>query len=378
MTMWISVGWNRYRGLLLAGLVLSLSGCTEMAYYAQAVSGQRQLLSLRRPLDTVLADPATPSPLRLRLETAQALRDFASSELALPDNRSYRSYADLQRPYVVWNVFATPELSLELRQWCFPLVGCVSYRGYFNAAAAQRLANNLRAQGDDVYLGGVPAYSTLGWFDDPLLNTFVHWPIGRLAELVFHELAHQRLFIPNDTVFNESFATTVGQLGTRLWLTRHGTPEEQDAYEQYLQHYENFLVLVSTARDELARLYASNQPDEVKREAKRHLLTGLQARYQALRAQGEGLVEYEHWLAEDLNNAKLAALNTYTHYVPAFEVLFEQSGRDFAAFYRAVEALGGLAPQVREARLQALLTLSEGDDDRHVESLAIRDIVDHE
>lgn len=345
--------------LFLAGAILSLTGCAEMAYYRQAVSGHWELMSARRPVETLLTEPATPPELHQRLQTALALREFASRELALPDNGSYRSYADLQRPFVVWNVFAAPELSLEPREWCFPVLGCVSYRGYFKMTDAHALADELRRQGYDVYVAGIPAYSTLGWFNDPLLNTFVNWPTGRLAELVFHELAHQRLYIADDTTFNESFATAVGRIGTRLWLERHGTRQEALAYQEDLERRDAVLELVLSAREALAEIYDSDQTSAAKRQAKRRILEELQTAYQALSQDWNGYQEFDDWFAQDLNNAKLAALNAYTYYVPAFERLYEQTGRDFEVFYRAVENLGDLPTERREARLQALMTIPE-------------------
>ena len=343
--------------LLLGGLVLIVSGCADIGYYRQALSGQLNLLNLRRPVADVLADPDIQPQLRQRLQTASALRDFASSELKLPQNSSYRAYADLQQPYVVYNVFATPELSLEPRQWCFPIVGCVSYRGYFNEAAARRLADSLRTEGYDVYLGGVPAYSTLGWFDDPLLNTFVYWPSGRLAELVFHELAHQKIYIADDTVFNESFATFIGQLGARRWLQKYSTPEELVRYETFSCYREGFMALMLSAKDQLAALYASAQSDSAKRTGKHQILEDLKYRYQMLKQQvWDGFSGYDRWFAQDLNNAKLAALNVYTHDVPAFAALFEGVGGDLEAFYHAVKALGRLPLETRAQRLESLMT----------------------
>jgi predicted aminopeptidase len=343
-------------GFFGAAAALALTGCAEMAYYRQAVSGQWELLKLRRPVNAVLADPSIPAGLSRQLTTAQELRDFASAELALPDNGSYRGYADLGRPYVVRNVFAAPELSLVPRQWCFPVAGCVSYRGYFDGAAAQALADRLRAQGDDVYVGSVPAYSTLGWFDDPLLNTFIHWPAGRLAELVFHELAHQRLYIDDDTVFNESFATAVGRIGARAWLEKQGTPEERASYEAYIRQREDFLNLVAETKEKLTRLYDSERGDEAKREGKRRLLTDLQRRYETLKTtRWDGFAGYDPWFYKDLNNAKFVAVNAYNHLAPAFEALFERQGRDFAAFYAAVENIGKLPRDERETELRRLV-----------------------
>ena len=348
----------RRRRLWLAPLLLLLgwllSGCAELCYYGQAVAGQWRLLRQRRPVDELLTDPATPIALQQRLETARRLRNFASTERALPDNGSYRSYADLHRPYVVLNVFAAPELSLQLREWCFPLVGCVNYRGYFNRDTAQGLADSLRAQGEDVYLGSVPAYSTVGWFDDPLLNTFIDWPTGRFAELIFHELAHQRLFIAGDTDFNESFATFVGQLGARRWLESHSTPEESQAYADYNRRQEKFLNLLLTSREQLERLYASSASAAAKRAGKRRLLAELHERYQTLKQGWGGYSGYDAWFADDLNNAKLGAIHAYTRFVPAFETLFARSGGDFKAFYQAATAVGRLPPVRREACLRAL------------------------
>lgn len=346
---------GKFRLAVLLCLDLILAGCADMAYYRQAVSGQWRLLSLRRPLEAVLADPTIPASLHRRLELARVLRDFASTELVLPDNGSYRSYVDLQRSYVVQNVFAAPALSLALRQWCFPVLGCVGYRGYFDATAARRQADALRDQGDDVYLADVPAYSTLGWFDDPLLNTFVYWPTGRLAELIFHELAHQRLFIAGDTAFNESFATAVGVMGVRVWLARYGTSKDREAYADFTRQRAAVLTLVAGTRVELAKLYASPLSDQSKQVGKQRLLTDLRNRYQSLKQAWGGYQGYDEWFNRDLNNAKIAALNTYYDYLPAFESLFEREGCDFPAFYRAAETLGELPPEQRKARLQALL-----------------------
>lgn len=338
----------------VTGLGLILTGCANLAYYWQATTGQWELWQAGRPVAAVLADPAAPMELRGRLETAQAFRTFASAELALPDNGSYRDYADLGRPWVVKNVFAAPALSLEPRQWCFLIVGCLSYRGYFDVGAAQALAEELRAGGDDVYVANVTAYSTLGWFDDPLLNTFIHWPAARLAELMFHELAHQRLYVAGDTAFNEAFATAVGQLGAERWLARHGTAEERAEYAADRQRRGQFLQLVTGTREQLAVLYASPRSEAEKRAGKQRILAELQARYQALRDSWDGYAGYDRWFGQDLNNAKLAGVTTYHQRVPAFLALFEREGRDFAAFHRAAETLGRLPPAERETRLQAL------------------------
>jgi len=348
--------WRVLRFLLaIMGGGLALSGCTDLAYYRQAAAGQWELLQARRPVEEVLADPATSPALHQQLLTAQALREFASTELALPNNASYRNYADLGRPYVVKNVFAAPELALEPRRWCFLFIGCLSYRGYFDAEAAQRLADALRATGDDVYVADIPAYSTLGWFADPLLNTFIHWPTTRLAEVIFHELAHQRLYIGDDSAFNEAFATAVGQLGAERWLAQQGAAREQDEYEADRQQRQAFLQLVSASRAQLAAVYASSRDDAEKRAEKQRILAELRDRYQALKQSWGGYAGYDRWFNQDLNNAKLAGINTYNRLVPAFVTLFERQGQDFAAFYRAAETIGHLPKAERDAELQRLL-----------------------
>ncbi|MDG4552064.1 MAG: aminopeptidase [Candidatus Contendobacter sp.] len=333
---------------------MTVTGCADLAYYRQAAAGQWELWRACRPVAEVLTDPATPSELRLRLEIAQTLRIFASAELALPDNASYRAYADLGRSWVVKNVFAAPALSLEPRQWCFWIAGCLSYRGYFDPEAAQRLADELRADGDDVYVADISAYSTLGWFDDPLLNTFIGWSTGRLAELLFHELAHQRLYIAGDTAFNEAFATAVGRLGAERWLARRGGAREREDYATDYQRRREFLQLVASARERLATLYASSRSEAEKRIGKQEILTELRDRYQVLKRKWGGYAGYDRWFDRDLNNAKLAGISTYYRLVPAFEALYEREGRDFAAFYRAAEAIGRLAPAEREAQLREL------------------------
>lgn len=346
----------------MAGLWLALSGCAELAYYRQAAAGQWELLRARRPVADLLADPATAPDLRRRLETARALRAFASAELALPDNGSYRDYADLGRPHAVQNVFAAPELALEPRRWCYLAVGCLSYRGYFDAGAARRLAEELRAAGDDVYVADIPAYSTLGWFDDPLLNTFIDWPTARLAELMFHELAHQRLYIADDTAFDEAFATAVGRLGAERWLRQRGEAREREAYAMDRRRREDFLRLVGTSRDRLAALYGSSRDDAEKRAEKRRILTEMRDHYGELKRGWGGYSGYDRWFDRDLNNAKLAGNSTYHRWVPAFLALYEREGRDFAAFYRAAAVLGQLPPAERAARLEALSSESASRD----------------
>ena len=359
MKKWIR--YYRWQGLMLLTIVvlsMSLLSCAEMMFYGQAVNGHWRLLDQRRSVDDVLADPETAVELRQQLQLARALREFASYKLLLPNNDSYRSYTDVQRPYVVYNVFAAPELSLQAKSWCFPFAGCVGYRGYFNLKEAEQFATQLSRQNQahDVYVAGVPAYSTLGWFGDPLLNTFMHWPEGRLAELIFHELAHQRLYITDDTPFNESFATAVGVLGTQLWL--QDKPTQQQVYEQYRRYRREFLTMVLAAKNTLAQIYTSNLSRAAKHNEKERVLNQLQQHYQVVKQQQwQGYSGYDHWFAE-LNNAKLTALSAYNHYVPAFISLYNSVDKDFDRFYVKAAELGHLPYSQREQRLQALLQLA--------------------
>lgn len=341
--------------LLLAIGALSLAGCSTLAYYAQSVGGQLEVLGKRRDIERVLAAPGTSSELRRRLSLALRIREFAVAELALPDNGSYRSYADLERPFVAWNVFATPEFSVEPLQWCFPFVGCLPYRGYFARADAVAFAERLRERGYEVFVGPVPAYSTLGWFDDPLLNTMIHWPEPELAGLLFHELAHQRLYLPGDGVFNESFATTVEREGVRRWLLASAQPDAYRAYLQRRAQESQFVQLVLATRVRLAALYDSELSAERMRARKQEIFDHLRTRYGSMSGTWGGPGDFDAWLAQELNNAQIASLATYHGLVPAFERLLAREGGDIEAFYDAAARLAALPAARRNAQLRALL-----------------------
>ncbi len=343
--------------LLAAASVCLTSGCSTVGYYAQAVNGHLDLLQRARPVVDWVADPATPEPLRQRLRLSQRMRDFAVSELKLPDNRSYRHYADLQRPSVVWNAVAAPELSLTLKTWCFPVVGCVGYRGYFSREPADALSGQLKAEGWETSVYGVPAYSTLGRTDwlggDPLLNTFLQWPEGELARLVFHELAHQVAYADDDTTFNESFATALERIGGRRWLARHASAAARDEYAVFDARRQDFRQLTGRYRDGLKALYASDASDADKRVRKATLMAALQAEYAQLKAQRwNGFAGYDGWFAR-ANNAAFGVMAAYNELVPDFERLFERSGGDFARFYAEVRVLAALPKAERRARLGA-------------------------
>ncbi|MFG0553310.1 aminopeptidase [Pseudomonas sp. yb_9] len=336
---------------LLAALLLN--GCSSVAYYGQLAEGQWQLLRARQPVAQVIADPATPPQLRTHLAHAEQARVFASQQLKLPDNRSYRVYADIGRPYVVWNVFATPELSLQPVTHCFPIAGCVAYRGYYQQGAARGAAALMRQDGLDVYVGGVEAYSTLGWFDDPILSSMVGWGDERLATLIFHELAHQRFYVQNDTEFNESFASFVEQEGTRQWRVARGLAAIGGDQGQ---PREQFIRLVLASRDRLQAIYAGPLDEAHKRQAKRAEFERLRREYRQVRdGQWGGDKRYDVWVYGPLNNAKLLPFGLYDQWVPAFEALFREVGRDWGRFYERVEQLGRLPIADRKAALQRLM-----------------------
>ena len=336
--------------------VAALAGCASPAYYLQAVGGQIELWREARPIAQVRADAATQDDLRHKLDIALRIRDFASTDLGLPANGSYRSYADVKRPYAVWTVFAAEAFSVEPKQWCFPVAGCVGYRGYFAADDAEAYAQALRRNGYDVHVGGVAAYSTLGWFDDPLLNTFIHYPETELARLVFHELAHQVVYVKDDSVFNESFATAVEMAGIDRWLTRNGTPAQRAAFEQAQSRRRDFHDLVLRFREQLQTLYASDHGPQEMARLKTQILGELQEEYRALRnGPWNGFAGYDRWFGQEINNATLASIGIYTELVPAFEALLARNAGDLPRFYDEVKRLAALPKENRQARLARVL-----------------------
>ena len=342
------------RRLLLIALLMACAGCAltaDVPYYWQSARGQFSLLSLARPVDDWLADPGTDPRLRRRLELARDVRRYASRELGLPDNRSYTRYAELGRPFVIWNVFAAPRLSLELKQWCFPVAGCVTYRGYFDRDAAEAHAAELRAQGWETYVAGVPAYSTLGWFDDPLLSTFIHYPEAELARLIFHELAHQVVYLKGDSAFNESFATAVEEAGVQRWLQAQGDPAMQARYSEFAQRRRQFVELLRRNRIRLEQVYRQPGSVEDRLLAKQAVFADLRREYEQLKLAWGGFAGYDRWFAQPLGNAHLASVATYTIWVPGFRRLLATKGGDLPRFF---EAVGQLASQPVAQRVQAL------------------------
>lgn len=337
-----------------------LSGCAGsgggIAYYWQSVSGHWKLMQAAKPIDDWINDADTPTALRERLLLTQRIRSFASSELKLPDNASYRRYADLHRKAAVYNVVAAPALSLTLNEWCFPVVGCVSYRGYFDEADARAYAATLPSD-LEVAVYPVPAYSTLGWTNwvggDPLLNTFIGYPEGELARLIFHELAHQVVYAAGDTAFNESFATAVERIGGERWLAQ-SSPAAREQYKAFDARRIEFRDLTREAREQLTTIYENaDQSDEQKRLAKANTMTNFRARYTALREAWGGYKGYDRWVGQ-ANNASFGAQAAYDDLVPAFEALFQSEGQDFPRYFEVLRQLAKASPKDRLNHLRAL------------------------
>jgi len=341
--------------LRLGALLLSLTqlpGCASLRYLQQAAVGQLEVSAKARSIPEVIADPATPAALAQRLQLTQAMRAFAISVLKLPDNGSYTRYSDVGRPYVLWNVVATPALSLRPLESCFPIAGCLQYRGYYSEQEAISYANGLREQGMDVFFYGVPAYSTLGWFDDPLLNTSLRYGDLQLARLIFHELAHQVLYVKDDSSFNEAFATAVEQEGLERWLKQRGDTASLGRYAEAEVRGAEFRGLMAKGHDALQALYRSNVSDAEKAQRKLAILTALRDDYLKLKVSWNGYAGYDSWFDPLPNNGHFASLATYHEKVPAFRALFRQCGEDFAVFYARVKRLAALDKGERNRQLQ--------------------------
>lgn len=355
--------------LLLLLLLLCLSSCanltSNLGYYWQSVEGHVSLMKAARPVDDWLADAQTPEKLKAKLALTQKIRAFAADELKLPNNASYKSYADLKRKAVVWNVVAAPALSLKLKTWCFPVAGCVGYRGYFSEEEAKLEAERLKKENFDVSVYGVPAYSTLGWSNwaggDPLLSTFIGYPEGELARIVFHELAHQVVYVADDTAFNESFATAVERLGGARWLEKYASEAVKVEYELYDGRRKQFKALTQATRLQLVAIYDENKPiagdiialTATKNIAKNVILDTFKAQYQLLRASWNGYTGYDNWVKQ-ANNAAFGALAAYDDGVPQFEALFDQQGGDWDKFYAAVRQLAAMPKDARQLALKAI------------------------
>jgi predicted aminopeptidase len=354
-------------GALFLAAAAAFTGCRTVGYYAQAVRGQCQMFARQRSCEKLLADPSTPAELKAKLQLSREICDFARRALQLPANGHYQHYADLHRRHAVWNVYAAPEFSLGPKTWWYPIVGSLEYRGFFAEPDARKCAAELGGRGFDVYVEGVEAYSTLGWFTDPLLNTFIHHDEAELAEILFHELAHQRVFASGDTDFNEAFATAVGEEGVRRWCQTKGDPAMLEGYSSTLRRNAEFVQLVTAARNRLQSCYGETEtpdsrikptkkrsdvsPDELRRE-KQRILDELRTAYEKLKVDWGGYAGYDEWFARGVNNAQLNSVATYYDLLPAFNRLLQANGGDLEKFYSAAKKLAKLPKAERQQRLE--------------------------
>ena len=329
-------------------------GCSTVGYYAQSIHGQWDILFRSRPIDEVIREPSTPDMVKRKLSQVLEIRRFASEVLKLPDNGSYTRYADVGQRYVVWNVFAAPEYSLTPKKWCYPIVGCVVYRGYFHLKDAQLYAEKLKAQGYDVFVGGVPAYSTLGWFADPMLNTVMHYPDDDLAGLVFHELAHQLIYVKNDSVFNESFATAVELEGLKRWVRSQNDAPRIRAYRERKNRDRQVIELILEYKQKLSRIYASKKELAWMKAQKRIAIAELREEFNSLVAKWHDYNRFGDWFSGPINNAKLVAVSAYHDLVPAFEALLERHRGNLDNFYSEIKQLAKLKKRKRAARLNQI------------------------
>jgi predicted aminopeptidase len=338
-------------------MILAVSGCQTVRFYSQAIAGQYEILAHQTPVNELIQDPGTEPKLKTQLGLVLRLRQFAERNLNLRPDGSYLKYIDLHRPFVVWNVNVAPRLSLEPKTWWFPIVGTASYRGYFNQDTARRYAAMWEKEGWDACVGDVPTYSTLGWFKDPLMNTFIFEPEGDLAETIFHELTHERLFIAGDTDFNEAFATMVAQEGVRRWFQASPNAREYDLYEEGVRHDNDFVKLVMATRDELEKVYDDTQlPDTAKLQRKAETITRMRFNYSNLKKSwGLSKSGYDYWFEEPINNAQLNTVAAYYDLVPAFQAVLQAQGGDLEKFYHAVENLAKEPLPKRHEALRAYL-----------------------
>ncbi|HEV7137909.1 MAG TPA: aminopeptidase [Steroidobacteraceae bacterium] len=339
---------------VVAAALAVIGGCSSTMYLLQAANGEWHVIHARKPIVQVIDNPQTPQHLVRELEEVRAARNFASRVLKLPDNDSYRTYVKIDRPYVVWNVVAAPALSVQPKQWCFPVAGCVAYRGYFSEKRAREFARRLQRRGYDVVVEGVPTYSTLGKLPDPVMSTMMRYGSDELASMIFHELAHQLLYVKNDSRFDEAFAVTVENAGLKRWLEYRGKPARMIEYEKQRAADRQFITLLRRARDRLAQLYAAAAPRQAKLQRKRQVFAGLAADIRALEHRLTiHSPLYDKWIAEGFNNADLASVSTYYDCVPGFERLLRRQSGDLPRFYAAARKLAREPRALRDAQLCA-------------------------
>jgi predicted aminopeptidase len=345
--------------LSMAGLV----ACADMGYYLHSVKGHFDIIQQKQDIDKILQDKNVPDKLKQRLRLVQSIRDFAFSELKLPESDSYTEYADLKRSYALQNLFAAGEFSINAKQWCYPFIGCAGYRGFFDQQRLDEFVSKLRKQHYDIYVARVSAYSTLGWFDDPVLNTFINWPDEFLAGLIFHELAHQQLYVDGDSRFNESFATAVQHAGVEKWLQQQGFKQRLKRYRQRQVNRQKVFDLIKQARADLKQLYQRDITDQEKRKLKVKYLRDLKQRYQSFSESIQHNDGFQRWFQGELNNAKLVSISTYNDWVPVFSEILRRQKGDFAAFYQQVLQLSKIPLEQRQSCFDGWLQNPHSDID---------------
>ena len=334
--------------------ILLIQGCSSLSYYQQAIAGQYKILSNRVDIESLIADDSTAEDLKLKLETIRHIRTFSATEMHMNIGKSYSQYSDTKRDYVVWNITAAPELSLTPHQWCYPIIGCQNYRGYFKQKNAESEANQLQQQGFDTWVGGVTAFSTLGWFDDPILNTFVYRDDSDLAALLIHELSHQVLYIKGDTAFNESFATAVEIEGLHRWLISINQEPLMRRHQLKIEEKKLFISTVSASIERLKAVYESTASDETKRTQKHRIIEEMKEEYEQNVLDSHLSGYFTRWF-DKVNNAKLITVSNYYRYVPAFTAMIAESKGDMSQFYEAAKKLGEQDKEPRDKFLQQYL-----------------------
>ena len=336
-------------------VLITCSGCESVVYYNQALKGQLELMKNQRPLTEIIENENTSAQLKNQLQIILEILTFADQQLQLPVGGNFSHYVEIDRPFVVWNVFAAGELSFEPRTWCYPIVGCASYRGYFDQSKADAYAKKLRGDGGDIYVGGISAYSTLGWVDDPVLSTFVWRNDKQLPALIFHELAHRILYVSGDTEFNESFASAVERIALERWLSNKNTPQAFEEYLKHKQYYDDFVVFVLSWKNRLDDMYRSNLSDNEKRALKNSLYSAMMDDYEIFKGDHNDYIAYDNWMSDTLNNAKINTSSTYQAKVPAFLALYEQHDGDFNKFIDACVKLSRQKKPVRDQQLDEFI-----------------------
>lgn len=347
------------RRIVLAWIILLplvTSGCTTIGYYKQAVQGHLQLMRARQPVEQVIKDQSTSPELREKLQTLLDARVFAVEALGLPENDSYSTFVETGKSAITWNVVATEEFSLNPKTWCFPVAGCVSYRGYFDRADADAYANELKAENLDVTIGGATAYSTLGWFEDPILDTMLRGRDYQFVGILFHELAHQQLYVKDDSDFNEAFATFVEQEGARQWLEYRGQSDRITEYEDNLTRAEGFVSLLRSTRQQLVDLYRQELDEDSMRQQKAAVFSSMRDEYEQLKISWNGYSGYDGWFKREINNARLIAVSTYRRFVPAFMAMYIEAGEDLEKFYEVAQVTAELPADERRERMSAYLS----------------------